>query len=87
MSYLLVAGNLLVIALGFLVSYQSYRGYRRNDSTPMLYLSIGFLLLSVGGVLDCSLFSALHVVVPFASYVKTGLVATGMVTISYSLYM
>ena len=53
----------------------------------MLYLSIGFLLLSVGGVLDCSLFSALHVVVPFASYVKTGLVATGMVTISYSLYM
>jgi hypothetical protein len=87
MSYLLVAGNLLVIALGFLVSYQSYRGYRRNDSTPMLYLAVGFLLVSVGGVLDCSLFSALHVVVPFVSYVKTGLVATGMASISYSLYM
>lgn len=87
MSYLLVAGNLLVIALGFLVAYQSYRGYRRNDSLPMLYLAVGFVLLSVGGVLDCSLFGVLDVVVPYAGYVKTGLVATGMATISYSLYV
>lgn len=87
MRYLLIAGNLLIIALGFLIAYQSYRGYRRNDSTPMLFLALGFCLISVGGVLDCSLFGALQVVVPHTGYVKTGLVGTGMVSISYSLYM
>lgn len=87
MSYLLIAGNLLVIALGFLIAYQAFRGYRRNDSTPMLFLAAGFVLVSVGGVLDCSLFGVLNVVVPYAGYVKTALVGVGMVAISYSLYV
>jgi len=31
---------------GAFVAYQGYRGYRRNDSPPMLYLAIGILLLT-----------------------------------------
>ncbi|QKY19482.1 hypothetical protein B4589_003470 [Halolamina sp. CBA1230] len=29
-------------ALGLFIAYLAYRGYRRNDSRPMLYLAIGF---------------------------------------------
>ncbi|SFR90524.1 hypothetical protein SAMN05216559_0802 [Halomicrobium zhouii] len=31
---------------GAFVAYQGYRGYRRNDSRPMLYLAVGILLLT-----------------------------------------
>lgn len=36
---------LLGIAVGTVVVYQAYRGFRRNGSRPMLYLAIGLLLL------------------------------------------
>lgn len=40
----LVAG---VTALaGLFVAYQAYNGYRRNGSTPMLFLAIGILFLT-----------------------------------------
>lgn len=32
--------------VGAFVAYQAYRGYRRNDSQPMLYLAVGILLLT-----------------------------------------
>ena len=32
--------------LGSYVAYQAYRGFRRNQSRPMQYLSIGLLLLT-----------------------------------------
>lgn len=32
--------------VGLFVAYQAYRGYRRNDSRPMLYLAVGVLLLT-----------------------------------------
>ncbi|WP_129116541.1 DUF7521 family protein [Halegenticoccus tardaugens] len=87
MSFWIIAGNLLAIALGFLIAYQAYRGYRRNRSEPMLFISIGFVLISVGGVLDCSLFDVVHVALPFSALVRTAFVLTGMGFISYSLYM
>lgn len=32
--------------LGTYIAYQAYRGFRRNESRPMQYLSIGLLLLT-----------------------------------------
>lgn len=32
--------------VGAFVAYQGYRGYRRNDSRPMLFLAIGIALLT-----------------------------------------
>ena len=54
----LVAGGasvlgLLATAVGFVtallavfVAYQGYRGYRRNDSAPVFFLSLGILFLT-----------------------------------------
>lgn len=44
---LLVTARLVVFLLGFVIAFQAYRGYRRNDSPPMLYLAVGFALISV----------------------------------------
>jgi hypothetical protein len=32
--------------VGFFVTYQAYRGYRRNDSRPMLFLGVGICLIT-----------------------------------------
>jgi len=38
------AMNLLAALVGLLIAYQAYRGYRRNDSRPMLFIAVGFAL-------------------------------------------
>ena len=39
------ASELLSVALGLTISYIAYRGYRRNDARPMLFVSLGFVLV------------------------------------------
>jgi RsiW-degrading membrane proteinase PrsW (M82 family) len=36
--------NFIAAAIGIFIAYQAYRGYRRNESKPMLFLAIGFVL-------------------------------------------
>ncbi len=42
-----VVSLLLVALLGAVIAVQAYRGYRRNDSRPMLYLAVGLCLLTL----------------------------------------
>jgi hypothetical protein len=51
MTYDLLGWALLVsafglVVLGLVLGYQAYRGFRRNDSRPMQFLSIGLILLT-----------------------------------------
>ncbi|WP_137287024.1 DUF7521 family protein [Halorussus salinisoli] len=86
METTLFVGKLLTMALGMLIAYQGFRGYRRNASEPMLFVGVGFVFLSVGGVMGCSVVNALGVT-PFAlGVVQTLLVAVGMGFVLYSLY-
>jgi len=36
--------SVLAAVVGLLIAYQAYRGYRRNDSRPMLFIAVGFVL-------------------------------------------
>ncbi|MCY4731268.1 hypothetical protein KY092_11960 [Natronomonas gomsonensis] len=81
------------VALGLFISYQAYRGLRRNDSRQMLYLSVGMILLfgvAYGLAFITSVFlqfrilpliyqDALRVGVRIAQFV-------GLVCIAYSMY-
>jgi hypothetical protein len=40
----LQAYELVGAAIGVFIAYLAYRGYRRNDSRPMLFVSLGFIL-------------------------------------------
>lgn len=42
---LLNAYELVGVALGLFIAYQAYRGYKRNQSRPMLFISLGFILI------------------------------------------
>ncbi|WP_425604194.1 DUF7521 family protein [Halobellus salinisoli] len=39
--------GIVVVILGFVISWRAYQGYRRNESRPMLLLAVGMLLITV----------------------------------------
>lgn len=84
---LTVASLFLVALVGTLIAYQAYRGYRRNDSTSMLYLSIGLLLLTAFpfliNIFITTLISPAQVVTVFLENTSRLL---GLLAIMYSLY-
>lgn len=83
----LVVAKVVTMLLGFLIAYQAYRGYRRNDSDPMLMLAVGFLFISVGAVIEGVLFEIVGFSIFMAGAVQTSVVAAGMLVILYSLYV
>lgn len=82
----LVIAKLIVIALGLLIAYQALRSYRRGNGRPMLFVSIGFLFISVGSVIEGLLYELDVLTIYQASAIQTGIVAIGMVFVLYSLY-
>lgn len=84
--YELVVAKLVTMGLGFLIAHQAYKGYREYNSTPMLYVAIGFLFISVGAIIEGILFDVVGWSIFLAGTVQTAIVAIGMVVILYSLY-
>lgn len=82
----LVLGKLVVLFLGLFIAYQAYRGYARNGSEPMLYLAIGFALISVGAMIEGLLFELLEMDIFVAGAIQTAITAAGMLIVLYSLY-
>ncbi|GAA0657577.1 DUF7521 family protein [Salarchaeum japonicum] len=58
-----------LVCVGGLVSVHAYRGYRRNDSTAMLAVSVGTLVLVLAPFLLEYVFEAATVVTPLQSAV------------------
>lgn len=92
---LLLAIGLLTIALGIAIAYVAFRGYRRNDSRPMLFVAIGFVLvLAFPTVFDFLLYvlvSAFDVQLPvdtiYVSVISQIGQLLGMASILYALLM
>lgn len=60
----LLAYELVGAALGVFIAYLAYRGYRRNRSRPMLFVSLGFAL-ALGVPLALTV---VYVALPVTSY-------------------
>lgn len=82
----LVIAKIATVLLGTAISIQAMRGYRRHGSEPMLYLGAGFLIVTIGSVLEGVLFDGLGWSLFAAGAVQTSLVALGMLVILYSLF-
>ncbi|ELY66960.1 DUF7521 family protein [Natrinema versiforme] len=85
---LLTVTSLFLVALfGTIIAYQAYRGYRRNDASSMLYLSIGLLLLTMCpflvNIAVATLVSPDQTVIALLENVSR---LVGLVAITYSLY-
>lgn len=97
---LLTAGNALVVvlalvatALSAFIAYDAYRGYRRNDSRPMLYLAVGFAFITtVPFFVDLVFYPvfgrmySVRVVSVVLPVVKYGIQIVGLSFVLYSLY-
>lgn len=82
----LIAAKLVVLALGLIIATAAYRGYRRHESTAMLYLAIGFVLISIGTAIEGLLFELLDIDIFLASAIQTAIAASGMLVVLYSVY-
>lgn len=82
----LVIAKLVAMSLGFVVAYQAYRGYRRNDSRSMLYVAIGFVFISFGAIVEGILYDVVGLSFHDSGTVATAIVIVGMLTILYALY-
>ncbi|MFB6254693.1 MAG: hypothetical protein ABEI06_08790 [Halobacteriaceae archaeon] len=82
----LVIAKIITVGLGLLIAYQAYQGYRVHASQPMLYVAVGFVLISVGSVIEGVLFEVLGMSLFTAGAIQTSIVAAGMLVILYSLY-
>ena len=82
----LVIAKAITMVIGLLIAGTAYRGYRRSGSESMLYLAVGFAIISIGAVIEGILFDVLHFSIFWAGTVQTSIVAVGMLVILYSLY-
>ena len=82
----LVLAKAVTVVLGLAIAGQALRGARRHGSRPMLFLAGGFVLISVGAVLESVFIDVLAWSVLRAGLVQTALVAGGMLLILYALY-
>jgi hypothetical protein len=82
----LVVAKLVTLALGAAIAVEAYRGYRRHDSWPMLYLAVGFAIISVGAIVEGLLFDVLKLSIFTSGAIQTAIVAVGMAVVLYSLH-
>lgn len=80
--------EVVTVLLGLAISYIAYRGYRRNRARPMLFVSLGFVLLvGVPGIAGVAFFLLPGVSEPVAAgFTQVGEVL-GMASILYGLWM
>lgn len=86
--YVFGAAEVLTALLGIAIAYIAYRGYRRNQSRPMLYLAIGFVLV-LGIPFVMFIFQTFIPIIPalvFVGAMQLSQVA-GLVVILYALWM
>lgn len=90
---LLLAGGVITIVIGFAIAYVAFRGYRRNESRPMLFIAIGFVLaIAFPGTLDITLYTILlttQIQLPISRLSLAGIMQAsqllGMASILYAL--
>ena len=78
--------RLIALFLGAFIVYLAYRGYRRNASKPLLYVALGFALITAGTLLEGLMFVILGSDILAAIAVEGILTVIGFVAIIYSIY-
>lgn len=86
MGLILVLKSLTVL-LGGLITYFSYRAYRRTHARPLRCLSIGFATITVGAVLGGIIDQLLDLTREWAITMESLLAVIGFAVVLYSLYI
>lgn len=90
-----LALTLLAMVMGFIIVFQAYRGYRRHNSRPMLYLALGLALVTIAPFLLSVIFTIAGDFLSLGSFAFAYMLPIlsrcaeiiGLGCILYSLYM
>jgi hypothetical protein len=81
------ASEVIIILFGLAISYLAYRAYRQNQSRPMLFIAVGFVLvLFVPGATAVVLFLLLDVPSPIVNSINQFFEVAGLGLILYGLW-
>jgi beta-lactamase regulating signal transducer with metallopeptidase domain len=83
---LLLSSEAAIVALGAVLVYVSMRAYRRNRSKSMLAMSIGFMVILVGSLIEESIVEILGYQLILAHALENSVVAVGLLILVYSIY-
>jgi hypothetical protein len=85
------AVKLAALILGVFIVYLAFKGYRRNHSKPLLYVAIGFALITGGTTAEGILYVILGSIQSLESLLAaiaagTAIIVLGLAAILYSIY-
>ena len=83
---LLRALKSLIGVLGLLLAYLSIKAYRKSKSKNMLFLSIGFGIITVGSILAGLSFEFLGFTLLQVNIVESLMILVGFIMVLYSVY-
>lgn len=83
---LLRALKMVIVLLGTVLVYLGIKGYRRRRSKDMIFLTLGFGLITAGSVAAGILFEFLGFELIEVSIVESIMVIAGFSSLVYSIY-
>ncbi|MFQ5838137.1 MAG: hypothetical protein ACE5HJ_05075 [Thermoplasmata archaeon] len=75
----------LAVFLGTVISLFGYVAFRRYGSKLMLYISVGFALITLGTVTEGILFEFVRTPLDVAHFVESSIVLVGLLVLAYHL--
>lgn len=83
--WLVTVVKVIALFLGVFIVYLAYKGFRRNRTKPLLYVALGFALITAGTILEGMLFIVTKTLLP-STGVGTIVTIAGFIAIIYSIY-
>lgn len=84
--YILRSFKLVIVLLGTVLIYLGLKGYRRNKSQEMIFLTLGFAPITAGSVAAGVLFEFLGFQLVDVEIVESAMVILGFASLIYSIY-
>ena len=78
--------KIVALVLGAFIVYLAYKGYKRNASKPLLYVALGFALITAGTIIEGILYVMIGSELLSAIATGTAVMVLGFVVIIYSIY-
>ena len=78
--------KIVALVLGAFIVYLAYKGYKRNSSKPLLYVALGFALITAGTIIEGILYVMVGSELLSAIATGTAVMVLGFVVIIYSIY-
>jgi len=82
----LLSSEAAIIALCSVLVYVSMRAYLRNKSKSMLAMSLGFMVILVGSLIEELIVEMLGYQLILAHTLENSVVAVGLLILVYSIY-